>query len=369
MSFVRTNISRKYGVVLLLLLVIYVGIGIAVQAWVPGWGTQEKTESLVLIILGLYFISSLIAFVVIISRPMHVVLKEMKAMLAGKTYHRIYSKRIDEWGVFGYFFNEVSKNMENISHTVQEGERMSSELTLATDIQKMVLPQEIPQVPGLDIYASTRPAAEIGGDSFDIIRSKHDNTFLYVGDVTGHGVPSGLVMMMVNTLLDTYIELYQSAYDVLVQTNRMLKPRIQSTMFMTLAMLRWDETRKEMFSVGCGHEHIATFHKTSNVTELRKTGGIALGMVPDNSKIIKEDPTPFEVGDFIILYTDGIAEAQNTSGEMFGVKRLQDLITKHAPQSPTAQDLFTSVMKEFGTFVEDQVQNDDITLMVIRRTE
>lgn len=336
-------------------------------AWflIPLLPFEPKTKFYLLALCLTVFIL-FIGFLVQCHRPLRKVLKEMKALLAGRRYHRIYTAKIDEFGVLANFFNEITKNIERISKTVKEGERMSTELTIASDIQKMVLPAKLPEVPCLDIFANTRASVEIGGDNYDVIRS-HNNTFIYVGDVTGHGVPAGLVMMMANTLLNTFCEMYQSAYDVVVQVNRILKPRIPSTMFMTMVMLRYHETEKKMYFTGCGHEHILTFKKASGVCEAYPSGGIALGMLPDNSKIIKEEILSFDAGDFIVLYSDGIIEAKNTNGEQFGLKRLKEAVEKYAPSSQSSKDLFTYVLTDFNKFVEDQTQDDDVTMMVIRK--
>lgn len=361
MDFLRKNLFQKYILFALLLFVMtFGGMFIALQFFGRSslWFTIAGG-------LGAFAVLSIVWYFLFFHQPLHKILREMKALLAGKRYHRVYTEHLDEWGVLANFFNEVTKNIERISIAVKEGERMSSELTIASDIQKMVLPITLPQVPGLDIFASTRPAVEIGGDNYDVIRSRN-NAFIYVGDVTGHGVPAGLVMIMANTLIDTFTEMYQSAYDVVVQTNRMLKPRIQTTMFMTMVMLRFQELEKKMYYIGCGHEHVLTFQKKTGKCEARQSGGIALGMVPDNSRIVKEEILPFDEGDFILLYSDGIVEAKNTNGEQFGLKRLKEAMEKFTPVSHTAQELFTHITTEFSNFVEDQIQGDDITLMAIR---
>lgn len=305
-------------------------------------------------------------FLYSVHRPLTRVIREMKFLLANKKYSRIFSTRVDEWGVIAHFFNEVTKNIEKISVTLNEGARMSSELNIAADIQKMVLPEKIPEVPGLDIFVNTRPEVEIGGDNYDVIRSK-DNAFIYVGDVTGHGVPAGLVMMMANTLLHTFAESHENSYDIVTQTNRMIKPRMPHTMFMTMVMLRWSDSQKKMYFTGAGHEYIIIYHEKTNELEVKQSGGIAIGMLPDISKILKEEALNFEAEDFLILYSDGITEARNSAGEEFGLKRFQDSIHKYAGESRNSNELFTKISTDFGAFTGNTPQTDDITLMVIRR--
>lgn len=363
MDFLKKSLFRKYIVSSVFFFLLAFGAAIFLAKFFP-----DKSNGVLIFgeVLGVLLIISILFYYKFFQSPLRKIMQEMKAMLAGKKYLRIYTQRLDELGVLSHFFNEVTKNLERISIAVKEGKRMSSELTIGAEIQKMVLPAVLSEVPGLDIYVRTRAAVEIGGDNYDVNRA-HNNAYIYVGDATGHGVPAGLVMIMVNTLIDTFTEIYQNAYDVIVQTNRLLKQRIQTTMFMTLMMLRYNEIEKKMYYVGCGHEYILTFRKNTGVCDAKPSGGIALGMVPDNSKIVKEELLPCDTGDFVLLYSDGIIEARNTSGEEFGLKRLKEAIEKFAPASKTSQELFTLISTEFGKFVENQVQNDDITLMVIRR--
>ncbi|HRY91070.1 MAG TPA: hypothetical protein P5229_01880, partial [Candidatus Gracilibacteria bacterium] len=121
-----------------------------------------------------------------IVRPLKLILVQMKALLTGRKYFRIYTRRLDEIGVIAHFFNEVTKSFERASSEIREGKRMLNELEVASKIQSDILPPQNPTIPGLDVVAKTRSAAELGGDNFDFI-TYGENTFIYIGDVTGHG--------------------------------------------------------------------------------------------------------------------------------------------------------------------------------------
>lgn len=301
-----------------------------------------------------------------IDRPLKAVFYQMKALLTGHQYKKIFTTRIDEVGVLAHFFNEVTKNMEKISVDVAEGQRLSKEVSIASDIQRRILPKELPHIPGLSIYGKTRPASEVGGDSFDVIPAPNNNTLIYVGDVTGHGLPAALIMVMVNTTLRTYSEVYANGYDIVLNTNRIIKSRIEPRRFMTLVLLRWNNQEQRLYYTGAGHEHIMLYRKKEGVCDVRKTGGIALGMVPDISKIIREELIPTETGDMVVLYSDGIIEAKNMQGEMFGLNRLKQAIEQYGRTS-TVDELFTHISTDFAVFVGEQIQEDDITLLVIQR--
>lgn len=355
----RKKITRRFALILLILSA-FAG-GAAYYYW--GLTMNFPLVYSLIGLAGFFFIVSFLFFK-LVNRPLKKLTKQMKLILTGKSYKRISTNRIDEIGIIAQFFNEITENLEVISKKLKEESRMSSELNIAAEIQQQLLPKQSPQVPGLEVVTKTRPAVEIGGDSFDYIPAK-DATYFYIGDVTGHGAPAALVMMMVNTLLHTYTEMYKSTYDIVVNTNRQLKPRIKSSMFMTMVMLRWDHKTQKMTYVGSGHEHILVYRAKTGEVESIESGGIALGMTPDNSKIVKEQKIPLEIGDVIVLYTDGITEAQNNEGQMFKVEGLIELFKKYVSEYGP-EGITHHIALDFSEFVGDTEQADDITLMALK---
>lgn len=316
---------------------------------------------------AVYALAVFIMIVFVLYKPLKIVFCEMKAMLTGHPYKKIFTKRVDEVGVLAHFFNEVTRNIERISVDVEESRRMSKELSIGSDIQRKILPKVMPEIFGISLYGSMRPASEVGGDSFDIIPAAGNNTLIYVGDVTGHGLPAALIMVMVNTMIRTLSEINTSGYDIILNTNRILKQRIEPRRFMTCVLLRWNSQEQKLYYTGAGHEHILIHRKSTGKCEIKQTGGIALGMVPDISKIIREEPIPLQPEDYVVLYSDGIIEAKNMQGEMFGLQRLQAAVEQYASIS-SPEELFRHVSKDFGLFVGEQNQEDDITLIALKKT-
>lgn len=355
MLLLRKKLIRKFIIAEGIILGLAIGINKIVS--VPFWMMGISIVVLSVAIFG-----------IIVSYPLHLILGEFKALLTGKQYNRIFTKKIDEIGVMANFFNEVTKSIERVSTDIKEHRRISSELNIAQKIQRDLLPQSSPDIPGLDVIAKTKPAAEIGGDSFDFI-VKDNQTFMYIGDVTGHGVPSGLVMMIVDTLIHTFVDMVENSHQMLTQVNKYLKPRIQNTMFMTMVMLRWEHQNQHLFFTGAGHETIIYYRASDQTVQNLKVGGIALGMVPNNENLIREQSIQWEPGDFIILYSDGIVEGRNVEGAMFGIERFLKLIEKWAPESPSAESLFQKIAGEFTLFIGKHIQEDDVTLIVIRHGE
>ncbi|MBN1258598.1 SpoIIE family protein phosphatase [Candidatus Peregrinibacteria bacterium] len=364
MKFIRQSIIGKALFLFAVLMAIAFGLGIALNR--GGVDAIPTNFFLLAVVSGLALI--FILFAADIVAPLKRLTRQVQNLLTGKSYRRIDPTTIDEVGVLTHFFNEITRDLEKISYDLRERRRMSSELDIASQIQQDVLPKEAPATPGLDIVAKTRAAAEIGGDTFDFLLSPDGSQlFIYVGDVTGHGVPSGLIMMMVDTLVTTLVaQGVANGRDIIVKTNALLTPRISSRLFMTTVMLRWVKSEQKFYYTGAGHEHILVYRKATETVEPIKSGGIALGMIPDVSKIAMEkEIPPLAVGDCVVLYSDGITEAKNQTGEMHGLQRLADSLKKHGYR-PTAEGIFDSLTKEFQGFVEEYVQIDDITMIVIK---
>lgn len=327
----------------------------------------KVTPELIWESISIFALIEIILFWWICLRPLHGVIHEMKAVLTGKTFQKIFTKRVDEVGILAHFFNTITNSIARVSGNLEEHRRMEDELEIARKIQHAILPPQNPHIPGLEITAKTKPAAEIGGDSFNFF-STPENTFIYVGDVTGHGVPSGLVMMMVDTLLQTFTDTEKNAYDVMVKTNKYLKPRLNATMFMTMVMLRFNHPTQTLSYLGAGHEHIIHYHAATATIDTIRSGGIALGMIPDMSKVVKEITLDFQPNDLIVLYSDGFTDAKNTKGERFSLERLTKMIQTVGNKLNT-DDIFDQLAVELTSYMENSMQEDDITLMVIKRLE
>lgn len=363
MKFIRKSLIAKALTffTLLMLGVTFAGI----------YFNRQQVESVslnnFLLILIFLLVAILIVFVLDVFVPLSRVTRQVKKLLTGQNYRRLTPTTVDEIGVITHFFNEITRDLEKISYDIKERRRMSSELDIAARIQRDVLPKEAPEIPGLEIVAKTRAAAEIGGDCFDFLRSP-DGTqaYIYTGDVTGHGVPSGLIMMMVDTLVRAMVSYgIKSSKDIVVRTNTLLTPKISTRLFMTMVMLRWDQALQKMFYTGAGHEHVLVYRAKTESVEAIRSGGIALGMIPDNSKIAEEKSIDLEAGDVILLYSDGITEAKNQLGEMYGLERLVNTLKRNGYR-PSSENIFDNVTKDFANFVGPYIQIDDITMIVIK---
>jgi serine phosphatase RsbU (regulator of sigma subunit) len=264
------------------------------------------------------------------------------------------------------FFNKSLEILKNFKEEFKAGRILKSEVEFASEIQRHVLKKPTVVVPSIDIVADSKSATEVGGDSYDIIR-QNDNYYIYIGDVTGHGVASGFVMMIVNALISGFSKILESSAEILAKTNEIVKPRVKSNMLMSLLMVRWNEQEKKMYMTGAGHEYLIVYKASQKKAFKLKSGWVALGMTKDISKILKETQIAVEKDDMIVLYTDGITEARNGKNEsdmMLGIDRLVDII-ENTP-TKTAQGVFNNITIELSRFMGyGHKQFDDITLITM----
>jgi len=278
-----------------------------------------------------------------------------------------------------YMGRQIGITIDNAMHheDIVEKERLAQELKLGREIQIALLPRESPQIPGLIVQGLMQPAKEIGGDYYDFItipsthpspqggegKGEGGNLAVVIGDVSGKGVAAGLLMAMAKTAIHTLSQEISSPREILLRTNTILNKHIGGQKFMTLLYLLWQPQLKTITYSSAGHEHILLYKHVSKTIETIQSGGFMLGMLPDIDKFLDEKEIKLEVQDKILLYTDGITEAENKSGDRFGLSRLKDKFRESAGNS--AQEIMRIIKEEVYLFIGAYPQYDDITLVVL----
>lgn len=272
-----------------------------------------------------------------------------------------------------WFFSQTLNTLKNIKNEFIRGKEIKSEVDLAREIQTKLLEKTIIDIPSLNVVAKSKPAAEIGWDSYDVIK-EWSNYYIYVWDATGHWVGAGFIMMMVNALISGFSKVYESGEQILAKTNEILKPRVKANLLMSLLLIRWNEKEKRLFMTWAGHEFLLVYKASLNKCFKIKSGGVALGMIKDISKLIKENEIKFEKNDIFILYSDGITEAidqpkKNGLEQRFEETRLIAAI-EWAPNVfwknyKSATSVFNNITINLSKFMGYQyAQLDDVTLLV-----
>ncbi|WP_372683185.1 PP2C family protein-serine/threonine phosphatase [Desulfosarcina sp.] len=239
-----------------------------------------------------------------------------------------------------------------------------SEIELAKRIQTALLPEK-EEIEGYEIAAAMTPAKEVGGDYYDVIETSNGEKWVTIGDVSGHGVDSGLIMMMAQTSIQATVNNGSGASpsEILKKANKVIREnltRLGSDHYMTIMAIRFDE---KVMTVAGKHQDIIIYRSLSNKIEHIETGGTWLGITDDIEKHIKDTFIPLDKGDLVLLFTDGITDATNEHGELFGQERLENALHQFADL--TVRKILEKILCEVSTFQKDQM--DDMTLMIIRK--
>mgnify|MGYP001422902155 CR=1 FL=1 len=272
----------------------------------------------------------------------------------------------DELGYLAESFNKMVVELKESRIKLIQQENLKKEIELAARIQTCLLPH-ITDCKYYDISAKMLPAENVGGDYYDFLSVTEDRIWLGIGDVSGHGLTSGLIMMMAQTAFNTVLLSYPNitSRDLIIQTNRVLynnvKLRMKEDHFMTLSFLSAD--KEGNVSVAGAHLDIFVYRKNINQVEKIPTRGIWLGILPEIEDKIDENSFKLESGDVMILYTDGIIEAMDKDRNLYEPYRLIGLLKKFGALN--SKEIRDEILKDVLSYMESQY--DDITLVVVKK--
>jgi sigma-B regulation protein RsbU (phosphoserine phosphatase) len=246
-----------------------------------------------------------------------------------------------------------------------EKKRLDHDLEIARDIQRILLPAEAPTVRGFEIYGINVPAHQVGGDYFDYINVDEERLGVAIADVSGKGVPASLIMAICRSVLRSQAPQNPSPADVLQKVNRQLYPDIKEDMFITMIYLVLDSVGITLSRAG--HDAPLLYKRGSGSVIPLKPRGMVLGIDSGSvfDRLTSDFTVPLERGDCLVLYTDGVTEALDNDGNEFGVGRMIDSIRQSAPHG--AQSIVTRLIEDVRSFAASTPQNDDITLIAIRK--
>jgi len=247
----------------------------------------------------------------------------------------------------------------------QERERIEQELRVARSIQQASLPKEVPSLEGWQITPYYQPAREVGGDFYDFFELEDGRVGVVVGDATGKGVPAALVVTATYSMLRAVAQALGSFSpgEVLAQVNETLLARIPSNMFVTCFYAILDPKSATLSYANAGHDLPYLRRRGGDAEELRARG-MPLGLMSRMS--YEEGEASLREEDSVLFYSDGLVEAHDPKGEMFGFPRLRALV---AEDSEEERPLVDFLMEELYSFVgEGWEQEDDITLLTLKRS-
>jgi sigma-B regulation protein RsbU (phosphoserine phosphatase) len=246
-------------------------------------------------------------------------------------------------------------------------ERLSlkNDLEIARDIQQAMLPRGLYSNDGLEAYGATRPANTVGGDFYDILPLPDGRVVVALGDVAGKGSPAALLMALLLAMQRTLLDLGLDAAPLLERLNTQVLRHAPSSRFITLLFVTIAPATGDLVSVNAGHLPGLIRRRDGRIDRLTD-GGIALGMF-DGSRYTAQ-ATRLEPGDLLVLYSDGITEAENPSGTPFDEAGLVALISAHAG-NPDLAAIGTAIIKAVEHHAKDVRFADDLTILMARRPE
>jgi serine phosphatase RsbU (regulator of sigma subunit) len=256
---------------------------------------------------------------------------------------------------------EIQAREERLKQQAHARERIEQELHVARRIQQASLPEAVPALEGWEIYPSYLPAREVGGDFYDFLELEDGRLGLVVGDATGKGVPAALVMSTTCGMIRAVTQASDySPGEVLQRVNEALATRIPANMFVTCFYGVLDPGTGSFAYANAGHD--LPYVRRGGYAEELMARGMPLGLMPGMS--YEEKEIILGEGDRALFYSDGLVEAHNPEGAMFGFPRLQSLVAEHAQ----GESLVDFLMEELYSFAGKRwEQEDDITLVTLHR--
>ena len=260
---------------------------------------------------------------------------------------------------------KIVEYLDNLTRVTAEKERISAELSIATQIQADMLPRIFPPFPSrhdFDIYATMTPAKEVGGDFYDFFLIDDDHLGLVMADVSGKGVPAALFMVIAKTLIKNRAMMGGGPAEVLRYVNEQLCEGNEAELFVTVWLAIVELSTGRGMAANAGHEHPAIRHKDGQYELVIYRHSPAVATM--EGLRFREHSFELKPGDSLFVYTDGVTEATNTADELFGTDRMLEALNRNPDALPP--ELLPQIKAEIDSFVGEAPQFDDITMMCIQ---
>ncbi len=273
----------------------------------------------------------------------------------------------DELGDLAASFNAMTTAVKKGRDEAIMRAHLEAELETARKIQERLLPREMPQLSGFQIAGTSLPSMQVGGDYFDFLDLGKGRLGIAIGDVSGKGIPAALLMANLQASLHAQALETEKVAEVVSHINNLLVRSTESNMFATFFYGVLDRNISTFTSTNAGHNPPILL-RTNGEIERLETGDLVLGFLQDQT--YSQQTTSLQLGDVLVLYTDGITEARNpepkkNEDKLFGEERLTEVIKANA--SFSAREIQAAILQAVSVHTKDTPQGDDITLVVIKR--
>jgi len=338
---------------------------------------QTKTDQIVkntllvfvLLFTAVFLLMAMISKIIAskITMPIQKLMSDVHIIGEGNLEHKVEIHTGDELEQLGNVFNRMTDSlkeyMENLKNVVMEQERISTELNVASSIQRNMLPdKELLDEAFFDICAFMQPAKEVGGDYYDYFMTDERHLVAVVADVSGKGVPAALFMMMGKTLMRSQAALFSSPAEIMGEVNRELCENNEEMMFITSFLCILDLVTGELSYANAGHNPPLIYRKeTKSSKYIKNEAELVLAVMEDTD--YQEYRLWMQPGERLFLYTDGVTEAMNEKGDLYGDNYLEEVLNGEECAQLYGEALLQAVNRSIQKFAGEAKQADDITMV------
>ena len=311
-----------------------------------------------------YFVASAFAAVLIfsISRAVNRIERGTRAVERGDFSYRIRMKRHNQLGAMAQSFDRMTESIASLLASVTEKERLQSEIAIAATIQRNLLPKEGPRFRGVSFSAHFEPTASIGGDYYDVFNIDKTRLAVAIGDVSGHGLSTGLVMAMVKAAITTLVEEGADETSLFKRLNELVFRSTERRAFMTLAFTIFDLERGTVRHTNAGHLYPYLLRRGEDAPIAIESPSLPLGV--REHLITETAEVDLKEGDAVVYLSDGIVEAQDENGDPLGFDNLEALLATQTDAAPSA--IRDSILEAVARHSGSRPADDDRTVMVVR---
>jgi phosphoserine phosphatase RsbU/P len=264
---------------------------------------------------------------------------------------------------FADYSSIAVENCRLLSENIEK-ERLEKELDVAREVQRKILPSEDPKIPGLEISSVFIPAFEVGGDYYDFFKLSENKTAFVIADVSGKGISAAFIMAEIKGIFESLSRILKTPRDILVKANEILADTLDRKTFVSAAYGIIDMTKEKLIIARAGHCPVILL-RDGKAEQLRPSGlGLGLNYTEYFAETLEETEIDLKENDTIVLYTDGITEAKNSSMEDFGNRTFERLLLENTDK--TVEEITNIIIKEVTLFSRNKPQHDDITLVIIK---
>lgn len=302
-----------------------------------------------------------------ITRPINMLVEDMRIVAEGDLSHKTISRSSDEVGYLATTFNELTHSLK-VAHDAEiEQAKIKHELSVGREIQQILLPRAKPQIPGYDLDAFYLAANELGGDYYDFIVVDKSHLGVVVADVAGKGISASMYMTIMRTILNIAAVNNLSTQSCMVKTNRFLSDRIKRGMFVTAFYVILDCRHHILKCSSAGHNPMLIYRANSGSVEILNPSGIALGFDkgPLFQRTLKESDINLGPGDRFVLYTDGVVECMNEERQEYSDQKFRQFVAENATLNSTT--FVENLVKELRKHQGKAPQHDDITIVTFKK--